>query len=247
MPVAIDFLPAVQCKGWWPVGNRCDQFLDEKSMQLGCQMIIKPPNVPFYQHAKFGFPHHYVKMSFSEAETSLFLKCHENIRRAFIISKLLLDRQVKLPWKILQPDSDDPFGISAIIQTRNCITSYILKQSLFNVLMENQHDTETNEESILVWVQRIFSRYRKSLKDGSLQSVFLPQVNILHTFQPDDGLENSRNILVQVIHHSLLAEEVPLEVNYDTSWYRCPTSFECTMHNRFRYLNLLLQSPEERE
>ena len=114
-------------------------------------------------------------MSFSEAETSLFLKCHENIRRAFIISKLLLDRQVKLPWKILQPDSDDLFGISAMveIQTRNCITSYILKQSLFNVLMENQHDTETNEESILVWVQRIFSRYRKSLKDGSLQSVFL--------------------------------------------------------------------------
>lgn len=201
VPVSIDFLPAVHCKGWWPAGNRCDKYLDETSMLNGCQMIIKPPNVPFYQHAKFGIPHHYVKMSFSEAETKLFQGCHANIRKAFIVSKLLLDREVAIPWSILLPKPESPSQNSSFnILTKNCVTTYFLKQSLFNALEENAYrpeETDKTDDSGVTWVQRLFFRYRKALKEGNLPSVFQPNINHLHTFQPDDGIEHMRYVLVR--------------------------------------------------
>ena len=249
--VSIDFLPAVHCKGWWPAGNRCDKYIDESSMLNGCQMIIKPPNVPFYQHAKFGIQHHYVKMSFSEAETRLFQRCNTDIRKAFIVSKLLLDRQVAIPWRILQPESESSFQNSSLnMLTKNCVTTYLLKQSSFNALEENAYklgETDKTDDNASAWVKRLFYRYRKALNEGNLPSVFQPNINHLHTFQPDDDFEHIRYILVQILCHSLLEDKIPLHIDYNVPRYRRPTQFECKIHNRIRYLKQTLQSPEELE
>lgn len=250
VPVSIDFLPAVHCKGWWPNGNTCGKFLEEKSLQQGCQMIIKPPNVPYYQHAKFGIPHHYLKMSFSEAETRLFQRSHLTIRKAFIVSKLLLNREVEIPRSILDPelDKDSWYAKQRLsIQPKTCLTSFILKQSLLNVLEEFPLNSDASEDNIYIWVQRIFSRLQKCLKEGNLPSIFLPSQNYLHTYQPDDSLESIRNIIVQVVCHSLIDEEIPLNIDYAVSWHRRTSEFERTVHKRFRYLSKILQSPEERE
>ena len=100
---------------------------------------------------------------------------------------------------MLEPESDSPFRKGSLgIETKNCMTSFLLKQSLFNALEENDYKPDKTNDNILVWVQRHFTRYRKALKEGNLPLVLLPNVNHLHTFQPDDGLEIIRYVLVQV-------------------------------------------------
>ncbi|CAC5388482.1 unnamed protein product [Mytilus coruscus] len=250
--LSIDFLPAIRCKGWWPRGNNCNMFLDRQQMDLGCEMIIKPPDVPYYQHARFGVPHRYLKMSFSEAETCIFEKSHANIRKALIVAKLLLDRNAEVPIGFIMTDLDEGdclFNSRMVVQTRNCLKSFLLKQSLLSVLIEDMHYSHdgNKEDSLLVWVQRIYLRLQKSLKEGYLPSVFLPYINYLHTFQPDDSLENFRNVIVQIFSHSLLEEEIPLEIDHDVSWHRGTSSFERLMHSRFRYLTRVLQVPDERD
>ena len=153
----------------------------------------------FNQHAKFGIPHHYVKMSFSEAETRLFQRCNADIRKAFTVSKLLLDRQVAIPWNILQPESERLFQNSSLnILTKKCVTTYLLKQSLFNALEENAYkpgETDKTDNNASAYINR------KALSEGNLPSVFQPNINHLHTFQPDDGFEHIRYILVQMLCH----------------------------------------------
>ncbi|CAC5384580.1 unnamed protein product [Mytilus coruscus] len=140
--LSIDFLPAIRCKGWWPRGNKCKMFLDEQHMELGCEIIFKPPDIPYHQHAKFGVPHRYLKMSFSEAETCIFGKFHANIRKALIVAKLLLDRYAKVPVRFIMTDLDEGnslFNSRMVVQTKNCLKSFLLKQSLLNVLKEDMH------------------------------------------------------------------------------------------------------------
>ncbi|KAH3698702.1 uncharacterized protein LOC127862386 [Dreissena polymorpha] len=248
---SIDFLPAIHCEEWWPSGFDCNGFLDQRSLKNGCQLIIKPPNVPYYQHTKFGDPRQYLKMSFSEAETKIVQRSHENIRQAFISAKMLLGRNVELPWRFIEPKSDEGhflYNSRINVQTKNCLTSFMLKQSLLNELRKRQFAPDSEGvDSVLVWVQRIYAGLHKSLKEGCLPSIFVPNLNYMQTFQPDDSLEIMRNLVLQIIYHSLLEEDMPLDIDRNVSWHRSTTDFERSMHSRFSYLHKILQSPEERE
>ncbi|KAH3812321.1 uncharacterized protein LOC127834795 [Dreissena polymorpha] len=248
---SIDFLPAIHCEEWWPAGFDCNGFLDQRILKLGCQLILKPPDVPYYQHAKFGNPRQYLKMSFSEAETTIFQRSHANIKQAFIIAKLFLDRNIKLPWRFIEPESDEGhflYNSQINVQTKNLLTSFMLKQSLLNELKKRQFASDREgADSVLVWVQRIYAGLHTSLKEGCLPSIFLPNLNYMHTFQPDSSIENMRNLVLQIIYHSLLEEDMPLDIDRNVSWHRGATEFLRSMHSRFSYLHKILQSPEEWE
>ena len=99
-----------------------------------------------------------------------------------------------IPWSILQPESESLFQNSSLnILTKNCVTTYLLKQSLFITLEENAYkpdETDKTDDNASALVQRLFYRYRKALSEGNLPSVFQPNINHLHTFQPDDGFEH---------------------------------------------------------
>ena len=214
--VSIDFLPAVQIKNWWPRDTQGGTLMTDDVKKSGCHLIIKPADVPHYQHARFGIPRQFLRITFSRAETIIFTSVPGYIRKSHMVAKILRERSSRLPFRLVW-DDETLKNARGNFLLKNCISSYLIKQCLLKELKkelpEEVPESEEVENRLMVqWVQTIFRSLNDSYQTGSLPSPFLPSQNLLHTFRPDETTERVACVLLQLMDHSLSKDNTPVNI-----------------------------------
>ncbi|XP_069135946.1 uncharacterized protein [Argopecten irradians] len=249
--LAIDFLPALYFRNWQPCWIRDDMIrLHNDVRNSGCHMIIKPADVPYYQHAQFGVPRHFLRITFSRAEKALFNAVPEYIRKSYMIAKHLVKRDASIPLHILFDYGSLHKSRAKIIGKHN-INSYFIKQCFLMKVMEDYPlplSCSAEEERSLVtkWVRTTFRSIHESYENGNLPSAFMPSQNLLHTFKPDPSTDKMRHILFQLVNHSIVKESVPTTITRGDYHQRDPGDREMRMDGKLNLLKRLLYGPQER-
>ncbi|XP_021349898.1 uncharacterized protein LOC110448143 [Mizuhopecten yessoensis] len=249
--LSIDFLPALYFKNWLPCCTRDDMVRQQDDVRnTGCHMIIKPADVPYYQHAQFGMPRHFLRITFSRAETVLFNTVPAFIRKSYMIAKHLVKRNARIPLSILF-DTGDLHERKATIIGKHNINSYYIKQCLLKKVMDDYPVSppclDEEEQSLMTrWVRTIFKSIHKSYEDGYLPSAFMPSQNLLHTFKPDPSIDRMRHILFQLVNHSIVQESVAATITRGEYNQRDPSDREMRMDGKLQLLKRLLYGPQDR-
>ncbi|XP_060075608.1 uncharacterized protein LOC132555271 [Ylistrum balloti] len=249
--LSIDFLPALHFKDWWPYWTRDDMMRqDDNVKNTGCHMIIKPADVPYYQHAQFGTPRHFLRITFSRAETVLFNTVPAYIRKSYMIAKQLVKRNALIPLHILFDTSDLHNRRAKIIGKHN-INSYYIKQCLLKTVMDEYPvplpDSDEEERALTTkWVRKIFRTIHKSYENGNLPSAFMPSQNLLHTFKPNPSIDRMRHILFQLVNHSIVQDSFTATFTRGEYNQREPGDREMKMDGKLKLLKRLLYGPQER-
>ncbi|XP_033748317.1 uncharacterized protein LOC117333234 [Pecten maximus] len=249
--LSIDFLPALYFKNWRPCWMRDDMERQDNDVRnIGCHMIIKPADVPYYQHAQFGMPRHFLRITFSRAETVLFNSVPDYIRKSYMIAKHLVKRNARIPLHILFDIGDLHKSKTTIIGKHN-INSYFVKQCLLKKVMDDYPVSlpcsEEEERSLTTrWVRTIFKTIHMSYENGNLPSAFMPSQNLLHTYKPDPSTNRIRHILFQLVNHSIVKESVPTTITRGEYTQREPGNREMKMDGKMKLLKRLLYGPQER-
>ena len=145
LPVSIDLVPAIDCPDYQPptplpLGLRCSKYF----------ALAKASRFD-YSSISRSFP-----ITYSSAEASLIGNVASHIKEGYITAKGLRLASICLPDVRLRD-----LGVSANIDIEKYITSYRLKNALFNILKdkERQPDAECKFE----WADAIYAELQGSL------------------------------------------------------------------------------------
>jgi hypothetical protein len=126
--ISLDIVPAVRIEGWWPADidfNSIDMMTDDIKKE-GCLLLLQNP---YFQSETL------LTISCAPAEICLMKSLPSFIRESYRLCKLLRHRSV---CPLMDPDST--FDEFPLFKAEDCITSYMLKNSLFHVLRVCKQD-----------------------------------------------------------------------------------------------------------
>ncbi|KAH3700679.1 hypothetical protein DPMN_075656 [Dreissena polymorpha] len=120
--ISMDLVPAVRKHGWWPSHtdfNAIDMMTDEIRSE-GCLLLLQNP---------YHLPNTVMRISCSAADICLMKSLPEHFRESYRLCKLLRHKDI---MPLIDPDAThDHFPL---FEAGDCVTSYMLKNSLFHVL-----------------------------------------------------------------------------------------------------------------
>lgn len=115
--------------GWWFLFGRQVLVVLKFNVKVGCYVVLKQFDVFFYGVVKFRNSECLLRVLFFLVEFEIFRNMFEDMRKSFVVVKVLLIRVVKVSGKLV-----DMFVKGLKIQIKFLIFIYLLKNVLFYTL-----------------------------------------------------------------------------------------------------------------
>ncbi|XP_033737208.1 uncharacterized protein LOC117325226 [Pecten maximus] len=176
LDISIDVAFGIHKAGWWPKGvdTETSRLMTDAVKTTGCLLLLQVP-----EHRRWEGQHFRISCSLSESHA--MVKLPQYVKDSYKLAKIMKD--VLCPGIDFGDDEDGSPSIS--LSAADVISSYILKNCLFNVVAEGYFDSipETNESIqtrryVINSTTEIYKRLLMASKAQALPCHFLPKVDL---------------------------------------------------------------------